>query len=589
MPHTGLDIGWLDEKKGNTLDDLRHRASELFRASQTLDRCDHGEAHCRSIENALHVLIPKQADFDKLTLDERYYLLASPWLLNLGWNEVSNPGERTLHKLSSDKLNERKLYFDLDQDDLKVFSAMIEFHEFSRDLNECPARLQVGPGFVRVRLLAAYLRLADVVHQDDCRGPETLFYFLKRHDSPELFHWLKSRLDIDIVPDADREVIEININQNMHPTGVLVSDLTTNATIFLDSVKDVLVKGGITRYLSVDVRKQIIRDIPPDRKKSIAKMMAEYELSFPPNAGTLQDLYLLSLQSKVRSSLERTIGFNVGFEAIRELQGVAEEAKRFRPCHVGLDVLIHKANELLAEPGADEDRMKELDTFVSSCIRDRSERRARLLHHAARQMAQYDAFVLFGFSTSIIDSFAEMARHWRQASPPSVVVCEAHNKSQYNLADKLVYVDGVAYARKLLEAFPSAVVEVIPDANIANVFLEKRAARWVVLFGANGIGPDGSMGHSAGHLTTAIVAKHYGLPVWVVSDSSKIGSLKPHPRREREDQWLKGMSSMMGPARQHIQFSNIRESITPRELINGIVTEDGVFGSDAFAARYGPN
>jgi translation initiation factor 2B subunit (eIF-2B alpha/beta/delta family) len=130
---------------------------------------------------------------------------------------------------------------------------------------------------------------------------------------------------------------------------------------------------------------------------------------------------------------------------------------------------------------------------------------------------------------------------------------------------------------------------VIPDANIANVFLEKRAARWVVLFGANGIGPDGSMGHSAGHLTTAIVAKHYGLPVWVVSDSSKIGSLKPHPRREREDQWLKGMSSMMGPARQHIQFSNIRESITPRELINGIVTEDGVFGSDAFAARYGPN
>jgi translation initiation factor 2B subunit (eIF-2B alpha/beta/delta family) len=152
-----------------------------------------------------------------------------------------------------------------------------------------------------------------------------------------------------------------------------------------------------------------------------------------------------------------------------------------------------------------------------------------------------------------------------------------------------VYVDGVAYATRVLAAFPNASVQVIPDANIGNVFLEFRQKRWVVLFGANGISDDGSISHSAGHLTTAIVAKYYGLPVILVSDSSKVGPLEPHPLNEREDQWLKGLLAFRGREGRQIEFENIQESITPSALIDKIVTEDGIFTTQEFAQRYREN
>ena len=81
----------------------------------------------------------------------------------------------------------------------------------------------------------------------------------------------------------------------------------------------------------------------------------------------------------------------------------------------------------------------------------------------------------------------------------------------------------------------------------------------------------------------ALVAKQLDLPVYVLTDTSKIGTLIPQTGLERKDQWLKPLASLYG----EVKTVNLRESIIAPDLVNMIITGEGKFSAREFIARYG--
>lgn len=103
----------------------------------------------------------------------------------------------------------------------------------------------------------------------------------------------------------------------------------------------------------------------------------------------------------------------------------------------------------------------------------------------------------------------------------------------------------------------------------------------------NGITEEGHCGHSAGHLSLAIIAKYYQIPVYILCDSYKIGDMDKKPGiMERKDQWLKGISQWQWHQKHNFNFLNLRENIVDSSLIDKIITEEGKFTISAFKDKY---
>ena len=92
-----------------------------------------------------------------------------------------------------------------------------------------------------------------------------------------------------------------------------------------------------------------------------------------------------------------------------------------------------------------------------------------------------------------------------------------------------------------------------------------------VLFGANGISPEGHCGHTSGHLMVTIVAKHYKIPVIVIADSFKKGEIEWNPSLPRKgDHWLTGQKGVLRNLRDlNIRLVNYRED----KIESGFISE----------------
>ncbi len=107
-----------------------------------------------------------------------------------------------------------------------------------------------------------------------------------------------------------------------------------------------------------------------------------------------------------------------------------------------------------------------------------------------------------------------------------------------------------------------------------------------VIFGANGIDLDygrkgfTAIGHTAGHLTILELAKKYEVPVYVVSDGYKFGTIESH-LKDRENQrwgtqWVAGGGKVLTDLNE-ITLYNPREDIILANETYALVIELGVF------------
>lgn len=598
MTGNSQDLVWLRgdgdlEVLGRRLERIRESVKPSLN-HRAPNQCAHDFDHCMNIEYAIHHLIPFDT-YEKFSPKERFTLLASPWVMNYAWNEPrsrkkpSRLSDDYCYQRASQRLEEdqHRALLGLNEEEARIFRFMITYHPLNKDLQICPETLPDGPNQIRVRLLTAYLRLADAIHVDDAKGPTSLFYFLEDPSSLELFHWLKRRLQLIISPKLNQFSIEVELTHQMSASEPLIKTIETTLELCVNSVKNTLVRGQIANYLSVIIHATEGPPLPPDRKIELEKLMKEFALSFPPNAGTLQKLFLSSMREVVQRNF---VGDADAFREIQQLFDIAKEAKDFRPCHLGLEHHIKECEEIMTDKHTDiSGKRKRIEDWANAQLEERRKRLEEVFKNGAQELGTYTHFLVFGFSSTVIGTLKKLHKESSKNKPGvSIYVCEAHNKSRFDPAKRLIYVDGVNYAVQLKQALPKAKIIIMPDITAATVLKRRQKGdeNWALLFGANGVTRQAECGHSAGHLSLAIIASYAEVPVYVLCDSKKIGSLKPDRGTEREDQWLKGVPEWQWPSVSSLEFMNLRESVIEPDLIRKIITENGAFTQEEFKRHY---
>jgi translation initiation factor 2B subunit (eIF-2B alpha/beta/delta family) len=588
MNGTWHALNWLSPEVGARAEHIRSSACESFNLNPTpVDQCEHGREHCSAIENAFHHLIPGES-FKELNEKERFYLLTSPWIMNIAWTRPQRVSDVEYHRIACQHLNDprSRQLLRINGNEARIFENIIYFHRFNTRLEDCPPKLADGPEPIRVRLLTAYLRLADAIHVDDTRGPKSLFYFLQDPGSPELFHWLKSKLHLLIQPEPETDAIQVYVMGSIPTTETLIQRVKEELELYVDAVRNTLVQGGVTKYLHVNVISSDGAPLTEDVRNEVDRLLKEFALSFPPNAGLLQDLYISSIQRIIQQNAPASAVIN----EIKQVQAIAEDSRQFRPCHVAFARLIKEVNDLLTPNDHDQNKVRALAHWAGHAQKDRSRRLAQVAEHGSRALQGFDNFLLFGFSNTIVETLKKTLGDNNAARQRAhVYVCEAHNKSSFDLNGRLMHVDGMNYARELKAALPDIPVTLIPDVTVADVISLNRDGRWAALFGTDGITPHGKCGHTSGHLSLAIIARHFLIPVYVICDSSKMGDLRPRPALERKEQWIKSVPHWRWGPIEEVELQNLRESVVEPDLISMIITEDGMFNPAQFRVNYSPD
>ena len=114
------------------------------------------------------------------------------------------------------------------------------------------------------------------------------------------------------------------------------------------------------------------------------------------------------------------------------------------------------------------------------------------------------------------------------------------------------------------------------------------------LVGCDLIAANGDTANKIGTSGVAILAHHYGIPVYVLGPSSTIDLSCPSGRdiviEERDGDEIRSKFYAQPQAPAGVKCYNPAFDVTPAELISGIVTEKGVFRypfADAFQAAFG--
>ena len=114
------------------------------------------------------------------------------------------------------------------------------------------------------------------------------------------------------------------------------------------------------------------------------------------------------------------------------------------------------------------------------------------------------------------------------------------------------------------------------------------------LVGCDRIAANGDTANKIGTSGVAILAKYYGIPVYVLGPSSTIDMSCPSGAdiviEERDGQEIRSKFYAQPQAPAGIKFYNPAFDVTPAELISGIVTERGIFRypyAESFRAVFG--
>jgi len=112
-----------------------------------------------------------------------------------------------------------------------------------------------------------------------------------------------------------------------------------------------------------------------------------------------------------------------------------------------------------------------------------------------------------------------------------------------------------------------------------------------VFTGCDRVAANGDAANKIGTSGVAVIARHYGVPVYICAPSSTLDMATPdgsgieieqRPAEEVTEMWYR---ERMAPA--EVDVYNPAFDITDAELITAIITEDGVFPPDGLKARYG--
>jgi hypothetical protein len=286
---------WLGDRFTDKLEHIRQSVSQLFEDHKNIPPLKgftpHEDVHCRAVEELMHRLIPGLC-YRGLREYERFLLLASAWLHDIGMirglfqgrdKSVSDEEIRAAHHLRSEEfVVNHPARCGVEEMDAAILGVLVRLH--GTPLDEVPSSLDACGEKIRVRLLAAYLCLADALHIDSTRAPSDLYAICLAYNVPvsTKIHWIKSRFVSGVGINAETRQIVFQFKvpssfqeKELQKQGVDVAKFSRihdvviqETTRYLNAVKTELLKGGISYFLTIErqtvpmlLDEQVLRDL----------------------------------------------------------------------------------------------------------------------------------------------------------------------------------------------------------------------------------------------------------------------------------------------------------------------------------------
>ncbi|CAD6492035.1 MAG: Putative methylthioribose-1-phosphate isomerase [Candidatus Argoarchaeum ethanivorans] len=551
----------------------------------------HDHRHSERVEWQLYELLPDK-DFKKLKPEERFLLLASAWLHDIGMirdlfgdkdKKLTEIEVRETHQDRSERyINSKDIWpvLGLRPEETTPLGIICQYHRKTEDLRKCNEEIPVpGVGQIRTRLLAAYLRLADALRIADLSGvPEKEFRtnMIMGMGPESTFHWLKSKYAQGTSVAKEPFTITISLKnpigsaEDIAPLGKFLCDEIQEE---LDSSMDTLIRGRLSLYLRVEYK--IIEDAPlrPDEMEGLRWALSHIETMFSTSAGMAINSVLKNIQVILNLDNERVIEELLNYKRIILVPFLEE-----KPCHAYLTKIKKMLEENLKNiPDPNKLDATNRDQIIIS-IREKINQWQRERERAFEAFSDMSKpffidgspILLYGYSSSVVKAIESLP----DKKSTEVYICECKTKNRYGYNNRLRYCDGIHYASEIRKAgFKEIQIHLVTDSCASNLFSKGKISK--VLFGANGIGENGEISHGLGHLAMADMAKEYNIPVYVIAETTKIiKEIKKNPDLPRKVEWLTtDLSVNFDDFKQY----NPREDIVPPEKITMLITEKGAF------------
>lgn len=575
---------WLGDKgskHSKDLDKIRDAVAKKYDDPQDIALpfyTPHGKDHCQKVEDLMHRLIPKEKYTD-LEEIERFYLLASAWLHDIGmlrsvskeaWGEELEPSEiRKRHHITAQKhiINKYPAY-GVEEIHKSFIAKLCRFHRKQEDINECEEELLVGNKKYRLRLLAAYLRLADALQIDTSRTPASAYAICLAYDIPSeaKLHWIKSKLVAGVNIDAEKHLITVqfqipNADQlkenNVDPVWVrykidsIIKHVMDDLRDELSSVMYILTRAGITYYLDME-KTEAENYIDKQTLNDLLGLVMNYDILVAPSASKLLEMILITIANisgyHVKKD-ESPLKFSDETDKNKITKDINEFLNKLginvlakRSCHLGLKSLIKKckkiSNDYLPNNlGGFIDQINVLFQNHHNCRREiRNQAEFFFGNLIADSNLSVDIsddesepninILLFGYSELVIKAlcgFRDYLIHKHinpNVKPQSlynsdleetisnrfrIFICEGQAKTQTAPRDRLLYHDGYSFAVALSKRNFRNII-IVPDIVVGNIIENNNIN--LVMVGANGFTKK-CFKHSAGHGTVINLIKEY--------------------------------------------------------------------------------
>ena len=557
---------------------------------------DHGPEHnarmvavlCDNFERELRVL----------DASELWLLLAAFWLQDIGLSLLPDPKDgdlfaerlKTYEVLSVDHVRKHQSKLGLSDAETRVLANLCQHHR-NRDrlrdvvIGETGGEMPAD----RQKLALALLRLVSMmeVHQDRVVRPDRVTNLLP----------FKNPIPADLESELIRNLFLVTIYRQGHT-------LCAEVCYSRDFEQEMVFK--LKERLQEELQGSL--DLVSDSLVLYAKsvlLWTKLEIGPAPEPGVLEHLthavkVLLSSHSPnaalVIDSLIGLLEKHLDTDTIvmttvaSEVRSELAQFTSMRSYHAQIANISEEIDAVLNNQRLDErEKTHEMREIVQK-YKDSKQKAYGVIRtegaELLRQGAHRDIF-LFGLSQSVLEALQGFKTlHEALSLDTCVHLFECRSKSDHGPYGKLVYCDGVEYARQITR-LGYKTVTVWPDGTVYRALRDSKAAgrKPVVLLGAEGIEAErepGDVLSTVGTMPVILAAEHLmEIPIFVFTEGGKLRA-GLEEKGERQNRWL---FSEEKQAELELGDIIVRNAITervPSTLIKGILSEHGLRSPQQF-------
>jgi translation initiation factor 2B subunit (eIF-2B alpha/beta/delta family) len=561
------------------------------------------------IEEMLYeILPPGRIQGKNKTMDSKHWflLLSAIWLQDIGMcpllfgnidkiREVEKKKDQWLKEVRNDH-PERSAEFvgntaehlgDLSDNEIKDLQTMCHLHRRKAYLELYSAQSKSNDPAINLPLLIAYLRLADSLHIPDRLSNNNFkIHKLIGVDDTVKFHWFKTLYVLDVIIDPDKHTINIVIKKRKDiDVSRFVEIVRQEMQDELESLREILYKGDLTFYLKVncEAKDAHLNDKEIRWLNELLTNIQLFDPTLTPSASSVTDIVLKQIEIMIdfkdpESSVKHVYDYS---------RSVLIDIIKERPCYIMLGKILNMLDYILCRSGDDINKIKMLLKAIRKLKSSRTEALNKIQVNSFDKVFRANSFLVYGFSRTVISCLEHLQT--KITRKKTIYVCEARPKTKYRFNNRLIYSDCIKYIEELEKAeknirqknadasnyMSGFNIIKVPDSGVANLFSHKKVE--MVLLGANGISLTGDVAHSLGHLSIAVLAANYRIPVYVLANSIKIGNFEKRPDLKRDNEWYT-TDLHYAPALSKYEDYNPREDIVPADKIEAIITEQEAIG-----------